>query len=465
MDPERIVVIGADAAGMSAAHQALRTAKAAHREIEVVVLERTHDTSYSACGIPYWLAGDVESAEDLVARSAEEHRALGVDLRTGMTATGVDRAARTVAYADEAGVAHSVQFEQLVVATGARPVVPEWAHGPDGSPYGGVRPVKNLDDGAAWVSLFERRFETASGGTRGRVVITGGGYLGVEMAETALRLGYAVTLMTRSRVMSTLDPDMSHRIAAGLAEAGVEVVENAEVEAVSAEDGWVRSVRSTGGTSYPCDLLVLALGVTPVTEFLSGLPLGDSGGLLADPRGAVAPGVWAAGDCCEVRHRMTGGFTYLPLGTHANKAGRVVGTNLAGGSSRFDGVVGTAITRFVHGDTHLEISRTGLSSAEAGRAGIRVTSLVTEGSTSSGYMPEAAPIAIKVLAEPGTRRLLGAQIVGGPGAGKRIDAAAAALWGGMSVDDLAWMDLSYAPPFATAWEILQVAARRLAERM
>ena len=132
---------------------------------------------------------------------------------------------------------------------------------------------------------------------------------------------------------------------------------------------------------------------------------------------------------------------------------------------RFDGVLGTAITRFAHGDTYLEISRTGLSSAEAEKAGFGATALVTEGSTSSGYMPEAAPIAIKVLAEPGTRRLLGAQIVGGLGAGKRIDAIAAALWGGMSVDDLAWMDLSYAPPFATAWEILQVAARRLGERM
>ncbi len=464
MDTERIVVIGADAAGMSAAHQALRTAKAADRAIEVVALERTQDTSYSACGIPYWLAGDVGKADDLVARSAQKHRDMGVDLRTGMTATGVDLAAHTVAYVDQSGVTHSLGFDQLVIATGARPVVPEWALGPDGSPYGGVRPVKNLEDGAAWMSLFERPFG-APGETAGRVVITGGGYLGVEMAETALRLGYAVTLLTRSKVMGSLDPDMSDRIAAALAEAGVEVVENAEVAGVSTGDGWVRSVRSTGGDSYPCDLLVLALGVTPVTEFLSGLPLGDSGGLLADPRGAVAPGVWAAGDCCEVRHRLTDSSTYLPLGTHANKAGRVVGTNVAGGSSSFDGVLGTAITRFAHGDTYLEISRTGLSSAEAEKAGIGATALVTEGSTSSGYMPEAAPVAIKMLAEPGTRRLLGAQIVGGLGAGKRIDAAAAALWGGMSVDDLAWMDLSYAPPFATAWEILQVAARRLAERM
>ena len=130
MDTERIVVIGADAAGMSAAHQALRTAKAAGRAIEVVALERTQDTSYSACGIPYWLAGDVGKAEDLVARSAQKHRDMGVDLRTGMTATGVDLAARTVAYVDQADVTHSLGFDQLVIATGARPVVPDWAARP-----------------------------------------------------------------------------------------------------------------------------------------------------------------------------------------------------------------------------------------------------------------------------------------------------------------------------------------------
>ena len=217
MDTERIVVIGADAAGMSAAHQALRTAKAAGRAIEVVALERTQDTSYSACGIPYWLAGDVGKAEDLVARSAQKHRDMGVDLRTGMTATGVDLAARTVAYVDQADVTHSLGFDQLVIATGARPVVPEWALGADGSPYGGVRPVKNLEDGAAWMSLFDEAVRCARRRTAGRVVITGGGYLGVEMAETALRLGYSVTLLTRTKVMGSLDPghERPHRRGAG----------------------------------------------------------------------------------------------------------------------------------------------------------------------------------------------------------------------------------------------------------
>jgi NADPH-dependent 2,4-dienoyl-CoA reductase/sulfur reductase-like enzyme len=455
----RLVVLGADAAGMSAAHQALRTAKAGGRELEVVALERTEHTSYSACGIPYWLAGDVGGADDLVARSPNGHRERGVDLRTGATATGVDLAARTVGY-DDAGGSHELGFDQLLLATGAHPIVPDWATGDDGSPYTGVGALKNLDDGTAWLARLE--------GDRPReVVIAGGGYLGVEMAETALRRGHEVTLLTRSRVMHNLDAELGARIVKGMVDAGATVVERAEVLGLEVgADGAVRAAEATTGR-YQCDLLVLALGVVPSTEFLagSGLPLMRSGGLRPDPHGIVGDGVRAAGDCCEVRHRVTGAWEYLPLGTHANKMGRAAGDSLAGGDLRFDGVLGTAITRFAVDGTHLEISRTGLGQEQATAAGLDAVSLVTEGTTASGYMPEADPVAIQVTAERGSRRLLGAQVVGGRGASKRVDAVAAALWGGMSVDDLAWMDLSYAPPFATAWEVVSIAARRLAERL
>lgn len=455
----RVVVVGADAAGMSAAHQALRVAKTRGEALEVVALEATDHTSYSACGLPYWIAGDVAGASDLVARTPEEHRARGVDLRTGATVTAVDTAARTVGHVDRSGATTELAYDELVLATGAGPVVPDWARDGDGTTYAGIGPVTNLDEGAAWLDRLERT------GTR-RVVVAGGSYIGLEMAEAALRRGREVTVVTRSRVMSNLDADVSDRIVTGLREAGVRVVEGSEVTGLTTEDGRVRSVESTAG-SFACDLLVLALGVRPALEFLegAGLETGESGGLRPDPRGAVAPGVWAAGDCCEVRHRLSDRWVHLPLGTHANKLGRVVGENLAGGDLSFDGVLGTAITRFVQDGVHLEVARTGLSTQEATDAGIDVVSLVTEGTTASGYMPEAAPITVKILGERGTRRLLGAQVVGGPGAGKRIDTVAACLWGGMRVDDLAWMDLSYAPPFATAWEIVSLAARRLAERL
>ncbi|MDP3889788.1 FAD-dependent oxidoreductase, partial [Nocardioides sp.] len=260
----------------------------------------------------------------------------------------------------------------------------------------------------------------------------------------------------------------SERVAVAMRAAGVRLVEEATVEGVTVgDDGWVRQVTAADGSTYDCDLLVLALGVLPRTSFAAqaGLPTGDRGDLCVDDRGLLAPGVWAAGDCCEVLHRLTGDRVFLPLGTHAAKQGRVVGTNLGGGEATFDGVLGTAITRFVHDDVHLEIARTGLGELEAAAAGLDAEALVTEGTTASGYMPEAEPIVVKVVAERGTRRLLGTQIVGGPGAAKRIDTPATALWAGMTVDDVAAMDLSYSPPFATTWEIVQLAVRRLAERL
>ena len=212
---------------------------------------------------------------------------------------------------------------------------------------------------------------------------------------------------------------------------------------------------------------MVAIGIRPATQFLegTGVELTDDGALRPDPHGRVAEHVWAAGDCCEVRRRLDDAWVFRPLGTYATKHGRALGDSLAGGSLTFDGMVDTAITRFAVGDVHLEIARTGLSRADAEAAGHDPVALLTEGTTASGYMPEAEPIAIWVMADRTTRRLLGVQVVGGRGAGKRIDTAAAVLWAGGTVDDLAWMDLSYAPPFATAWEVLQVAARRVAERL
>ncbi|KRA29987.1 MULTISPECIES: FAD-dependent oxidoreductase [unclassified Nocardioides] len=465
MTRERIVVLGADAAGMSAAHQALRMAKQVGREIEVIALEKTVHTSYSACGIPYWVSGEVESSDELIARSPERHREMGVDLITGALATGIDRDAGVAHYSHD-GVDKSVGYDQLVIATGASPIVPDWALRPNGQLVGGVAPAKTLVDGQQWIDLL---VAAAGAESPRRVVVAGGGYIGVEMAEAARARGLEVTLLTRSAVMSSLDVDMSSRVEKQLAEAGVQVVGGAQVVGLEVDHrGWVTSVETVDGDVHRCDLLVLATGVLPATEFAvgAGLETGQWGGLRAQPDGSVASGIWAAGDCCEVRHRLTGDWTFSPLGTHANKQGRIVGTNLiTPGSRSFGGVLGTAITRYVHGDTHLEISRTGLSTREAQAAGLRVSSMVTEGRTASGYMTEAAPVAVKVFADPDTRALAGAQIVGGRAAAKRIDTVAAALWSGASIDDLAEADLAYAPPFATVWEIVQLAARRLADSL
>jgi len=433
---QRVVVVGADAAGMSAAHQALRAAKRTGRALEIVVLEATDVTSYSACGLPYWVAGEVPGGGDaLIARTADQHREAGLDLRLGVRATRIDPETHTV----ETDVGETLEYDDVVVATGAEAVAPDWAM-VDGRLADDVGPVKTIADGQAWLDRLT--------GAPRDVTILGGGYIGVEMAEAAVLRGHRVRLETRSRVMSSLDPALSELVADGLRAAGVEVAESTTAEALD-----------------PGVATVLALGVEPRTALLdSSAPRGPSGGLRPDPTGRVADGVWSAGDCVEVRHRVLDDWAYLPLATHANKHGRVLGDHLGSGGDSpltFGGALGTAITRFAAGPTYLEVATTGVRAEEVEGA----VSLVSEGSTMVGYLPESESMTINVVAEPATRRLLGVQVVGGRGAGKRIDAAAAVLWHGGTVDDLAWMDLSYAPPFATTWEFLQIAARRLAERL
>lgn len=457
---QRIVVVGADAAGMSAAHQALRAARRVGREVSVLAFEETSHTSYSACGLPYWVAGHVSSQDDLVARTFEQHVAAGIDLRMDTRVTAVDLDSRTVTARGPAGV-EDVTYDDLVIATGAAPVVPDWALAEDGTPMPGTGAVSTLDDGREWLDRIE---------SEGDVLVAGGGYIGLEMVEAVLARGRRCTLLTRGRFMHTLDPEMGQRVVHAMRKAGVDVREGTEVTGLDVEDGRVTGARTAEGQSVPADLVVLALGLSPRTELVADqLPLGRHRGLLPDARGLVDAdrGVWAAGDCCEMHHRLLGEPRFLPLGTHANKLGRALGDNLGDPASRlsFDGALGTSITRFAGGDQYIEIAMTGLTEEVAVEAGLDVLASTLEGSTTSGYMPEAEPITVRVVAERGTRRLLGVQIVGGHGAGKRVDTAAAVLWFGGTVDDLTWMDLAYAPPFATSWEVLSVAARRAAERL
>ena len=338
--PERIVVVGADAAGMSAAHQALRSAEAAGTQIDVVVLEKTFDTSYSACGIPYLIAGLVDAPENLIARTAEQHRAQGIDLRMGVTATGLDLATRHV----ETDSGGRIPFDKLVLATGAYPRIPQWALDSDSAPIGGVQPVKTLDDGRYWL---DRIAPAGQDGER-RAVVVGGGYIGLEMAEAMIVRGFHTTLVTRRSVMGNLDPEMRERIVAGLRAAGVHVLTDRNIDSAHTVDGHVVSVTTDDGTTHPADLVVVGIGVRPASDLGSqaGLPIGAHGGYLTDAEQHLGDGVWAAGDCCEVLDRLTGKSVFAPLGTHANKQGRICGHNLIGEHRTFSGILGTAITRF-----------------------------------------------------------------------------------------------------------------------
>ncbi|MEU2872258.1 FAD-dependent oxidoreductase [Streptomyces olivoreticuli] len=446
-----MVVIGGDAAGMSAASRARRYRHP--DDLEITAFERGHFTSFSACGIPYWAGGEVDGPDALIARTAEEHRRRGIDLRMRTEVTEIDLAGQRVRARDlERGTDRWHGFDHLVVATGARPVRPPL----DGIDAPGVYGVQTLDDGQALIDGLT--------GTDGRrAVVIGAGYIGVEMAEALVRRGFQVTVVDRSaQPMTTLDPDMGALVHEAMCGMGVEVVTEAEVTGiVTGPDGRVAAVATTA-KEFPADVVVLGLGVRPGTALAetAGLPLGESGGLLTDLAMRVRghENVWAGGDCVEVLDLVSGRTRHIALGTHANKHGQVIGTNIGGGYATFPGVVGTAVSKVCD----LEIARTGLLEAQATAVGLRFVTATIESTSRAGYYPGARPMRVKMLAERGTGRLLGAQIVGREGAAKRVDVAAVALTARMTVDQMTALDLGYAPPFSPVWDPVLVAARKAA---
>jgi NADPH-dependent 2,4-dienoyl-CoA reductase/sulfur reductase-like enzyme len=448
----RLVVIGGDAAGMTAASQAKRRAG---DDIEVVALERSHHASYSACGIPYWIGGDVGSEDDLVARTPEEHRRRGIDLRMRHEASALDVDRRQVTVTDlEHASSYALGFDELVIATGAVPVRPDLP----GVDAEGIYGVQTLDDGDAIIDALERyRPNTA--------VVVGGGYIGIEMAEALVRHGLSVTVVDRAEEpMTTLDPDMGRLVHEAMEAMGIDVRTECDVESFVVEAGHVQGV-VVDGKAIHADLVVLGIGVRPNTALAAdaGLPLGESGGLRVDRRLRVVgqEGIWSGGDCVETFNRVSQRWGHIPLGTHANKHGRVIGENVAGGYATFPGVVGTAISKVCD----LEIGRTGLLEAEATAAGLAFEPVTIEATTTAGYLPTARPMTVKLLAERRSGRLLGAQIVGREGSGKRIDVCAVALWNEMTVEQMTGLDLGYAPPFSPVWDPVLVAARAAASTL
>ncbi len=447
-------MIGGDAAGMSAASQARRLK--GPDELEIVAFERGRFTSFSACGIPYWVSGDVPDRDRLIARTAEEHRARDIDLRLRTEVTEIDTDRGRVRARDlDSGTDSWTSYDKLVIATGARPIRPELP----GMDAPGVHGVQTLDDGQALLDTLHR--------TRGRrAVVVGAGYIGVEMAEAMVKRGYEVTVVNRGKEpMATLDPDMGRLVHRAMEGMGITMVNDAEVtKLLTGDDGRVRAV-ATQSAEYPADVVVLGIGVRPETALAraAGLPLGNSGGLLTDRSMRVRghENIWAGGDCVEVLDLVSGQQRHIPLGTHANKHGQIIGANAGGSYATFPGVVGTAVSKVCD----LEIARTGLREKDARRAGLRFESVTVESTSRAGYYPNASPMTVKMLAELRTGRLLGVQIVGREGAGKRVDVAAVALTAGMTVDRMTALDLGYAPPFSPVWDPVLVAARKASAKI
>lgn len=433
------MVIGGNPGGMAAISQARK----GKPDLDVVVIEKGSWTSYAACGIPFVVGGEIDGIERLVARSVEQHRATGTDVRIRHEATTIDLEQQEVEVRDlDGGESFRLGYDQLLVATGGQPVRPPLP----GIDLPFVHGVQTLDDGK---ELLDKAVSHALG----RVAVVGAGYIGLEIAEAFCHRGALATVIDQAdQPMTTLDPDIAGLVTAAMIHRGLDVRLGVSVEGF--EPGKVL----TSEGEVEADLVILGIGTGPRAELAAaaGLETGAKGAIVVDDRQRTSvDGVWAAGDCCVARHQVTGELVHMPLGTYANRMSRVAGINIGGGDARFPGVLGTAITRLCE----LELARTGLSTHEAERAGFDVATASVKSLTRAGYYPGAAPMTVKLIYDNPSGRVLGGQIAGGQGAGKRIDVVATAITAGMTVEQVLDLDLSYAPPFGGVWDPVLVAAR------
>lgn len=445
---DRLVVIGGVAAGMSAASRAKRR----NPDLEVVVIERGPYISYGACGIPYYLAGLIPHLDDLIAFSPERaYRERHIQVWTEYEAVQILPAQRKVVVTERgSGREKSVSYDRLVLATGGRPIHPSLP----GIDLEGVFSVRNLQDAARIQQYLKERSPR-------HALIVGAGYVGLEMAEAFRTRGLEVTVVDKEpHVLPLLDPDVAERIEEELTAHGVRFIGNAEL--VSLEGTGTKeifgAVRVKGRRDpLAADLALVAIGVRPEVELAqeSGIRLGPTGAIAVTPKMETSvPTIYAVGDCAETRHLVSNRMVYVPLGTTANKQGRVAGENAAGGYGVFKGIVGTSVVKVFD----LEVARTGLNTREAEETGFAaVTSTITAPSR-AGYYPGGGPITVKLIMDRWSKRLLGAQMVGKEGVSKRIDVFACALHSGMTVEDVSRLDLSYAPPYAPVWDPVLVAA-------
>ncbi len=440
----RNVVIGGVAAGMSAASQAKRRMPNA----EVIVLERGDHVSYGACGMPYNIEDPQRDILDLVVITPAEFRhTRGIDVRTRHEVLSIRAAQREIEVRDHvAGHNYLQGYDRLVIATGAeavRPPIP-------GIDLPGVFLLRDLADGDAI-----KRFIDETGPQR--AVIIGAGYIGMEMADVLNRRGLAVSVLERAQqVLPGFEPVIAGIVLDELHRHDVKVETGVAVLGVE-RTGQGLLVRTDRGETA-ADLILVSAGIRPNVALArsAGARLGEHGAIAVDTRqGTSLADIYAAGDCAEAFHRVLSKPAYVPLGTTANKQGRVAGANAAGGDEHFAGIVGTAGFRVFD----LEVARTGVGAAEISSHGLDAISVVSRHASRGHHFPGSGRITTVVFAERDSGRLLGAQMVGADTVAKRVDIFATALHARMSVADVESLDLSYAPPFAPVYDPVLIAAR------
>lgn len=443
---QKLVVIGGVAAGPKAAAKAKRC----NPDLEVVIYQEEGAVSYGGCGLPFYISGKIQERRHLLARTVEQFAQEGIKVCLGHRVEEIDLKGKKIAGTKlNTGEKFADRYDKLVLTTGSRPIRPQVA----GLHLSNVFNLRSIFD----ADLIIQRWQSPE---IKKVVIGGGGYIGLEMAEAFKELGKEVTVVEQApQVMTLFDADLARLVKKCLEKKGVQVLVNEGLKEIRGENGQVSSVR-TDSQEIPAEAVLLCLGIRPRVELAqkAGLRIGETGAIWVNERMETSgEDIFAAGDCVETNHLVSGRKTWSPLGSIANKQGRVVGINVCGGSATFPGVLGTAIFKVFD----FNVAKTGLNSEEAKQAGFTPLQVIVRGYSGAHYYPGMKESVLKVIADQKSGRILGAQAVGEGPSDKFIDVISMALLARMDCLALGNADLAYSPPFSPALSPIIVAAHVL----
>lgn len=439
----KVVIVGGVAGGASAAARLRRL----DEQAEIIVFERTGFVSYANCGLPYYIGGIIEEESALTLQSPKGFwDRFHITVKTSHEVTAIHPEEHTVEVHNLETGEHFIEtYDKLILSPGAHPIRPKLP-GIDSNKLFSLRTVEDT----LRIHSYVQEHKPAS------AVVVGGGYIGIEAAENLRELGLEVTLLQRPKqLMNNLDFDMATFVHMKMRDSGINLHLGANVTGFQEVDG--RIVTNVAeGSPITADMVLLTIGVMPESHLAkeAGLQLGMKGAIAVNDRMETsAPDVYAVGDAVQVKHQVTGEDTVISLAGPANKQGRIVADVIAGLNSRYKGSLGSSVIKVFD----LTVANTGLSEKAASAAGYQYKRVVLSPGSHAGYYPGATPMTMKVVFEQETLRLLGAQIVGGEGADKRIDVLATAIQAGIRADQLKDLDLAYAPPYSSAKDPVNMA--------
>ncbi|HPJ01908.1 MAG TPA: FAD-dependent oxidoreductase [Candidatus Limiplasma sp.] len=442
MTSQKVLIVGGVAGGASAAARLRRL----DEQAEIILFERGEYISFANCGLPYYIGGEITDKDDLTLQTPRSfHARFNVDVRVKSEVTAIHREQKTVTVLDhKTGESYEESYDKLILSMGAEPVVP---------PIEGIRndkvfTLRNIPDTYKIKDYILREDPKTA-------VVVGGGYIGVEMAENLREAGLEVTMVEMlDQVIAPLDFDMAADVHNHITEHGVNLMLKTTVKAVQEHNYHLKVILDKG--EVPADMVILAIGVRPESR------IAKEAGLTVSPRGAIVvtddmrtndPDIFAVGDAVQVTDFITREQTLIPLAGPANKQGRIAADNVCGGDSRYTGTQGSAILKVFD----MTVATTGINEKTAKRLGLNYDKSFTYSASHASYYPGAASMAVKVIFEKGTGKILGAQIVGYEGVDKRIDVLATVIRFGGTAEDLTMLELAYAPPYSSAKDPVNMA--------